>query len=203
MSPSCFPHVINLAVHAILDALPMAARRFREQAAAKGDTLDQAVLEYLEALESGLVGACRESVKSTRSSDIRREGFREMIQNGNFEGRFKTNLGEIILLPLLQLLRDSETRWSSTYNMILRYLQLYPVRDTLFIYLLLFEILIETFPGGAPFFPIPARDEHPRNFSPAVRGSTGPCICSLRSPPCPRVALCRAHAHYCTGAPCL
>jgi hypothetical protein len=63
-----------------------------------------------------------------RSNDTRREGFRETILDGNFRGLFTTDLGEKILLPLLQLLRDSETRWSSTYNMILRYLQLYPVR---------------------------------------------------------------------------
>ncbi|KAG9126261.1 hypothetical protein FRC07_004184 [Ceratobasidium sp. 392] len=61
-----------------------------------------------------------------RKSDIRCDGFSESIKLGNLHGHFKTEAGETLLLPVLQLLCDSETRWSSTYNMIKRYLELYP-----------------------------------------------------------------------------
>ncbi|QRW00609.1 hAT family dimerization protein [Ceratobasidium sp. AG-Ba] len=122
----CFPHVLNLSVNSVLTALPAAAKWYRDEADKKGETLDDEVIDYLVALESGLVNACRESVKAMRKSDLRRDGFSESIKLGNLHGYFKTKNGETLLLPVLQLLRDSETRWSSTYNMIKRYLELYP-----------------------------------------------------------------------------
>jgi hypothetical protein len=109
-------------VQAFLEALAATAHEFREAAAAKGDELDSSILAYLSALETGPVSICRESIKSMRSSDIHREGLRMAIQDGNFQAAFKTENGEILTLPLLELLRDCETRWSSTYNMISRYL---------------------------------------------------------------------------------
>lgn len=111
----------------INDALPTAARCFCKEAAAKGDSLDSETEGYLDALESGPVNICRESVKAMQSSDIRREGLREAICDGNFRGTFKTQDNKILTLPMLELLRDCETRWSSTHNMVKRYLQLYPV----------------------------------------------------------------------------
>ncbi|QRV87948.1 hAT family dimerization protein [Ceratobasidium sp. AG-Ba] len=122
----CFPHVLNLSVNSVLTALPAAAKWYRDEVDKKGETLDDEVIDYLVALESGLVNACRESVKAMRKSDLRRDGFSESIKLGNLHGYFKTKNGETLLLPVLQLLRDSETRWSSTYNMIKRYLELYP-----------------------------------------------------------------------------
>ncbi|QRV91329.1 hAT family dimerization protein [Ceratobasidium sp. AG-Ba] len=122
----CFPHVINLCVNTILKELPKAAEWFRDQAAANGDTLDGDVLDYLLALESCVVKTVRESVEGMRKSGQRRDGFAESTRLGNLHGLFKDELGESIILPVLQLLRDSKTRWSSTYNMIERYLKLYP-----------------------------------------------------------------------------
>ncbi|KAG8722863.1 hypothetical protein FRC08_004493 [Ceratobasidium sp. 394] len=121
-----FPHVIYLAVNAILKALPEAARRLREENAAQGYDLYPDISAYLDALESGIIAACRDSIRSMRSSDVRREEFRTTIQDGNFYSLFKTKYGEILILLALQLLCDSETRWSPTYNMIMRYLELYP-----------------------------------------------------------------------------
>jgi hypothetical protein len=114
----------------MLKDLPVAARLFREEVAATGDDLDEDICAYLDALESGVIGNCRESIRSLRSSDLRRERFLDSIKDGNLRGIFKTIAGLIKLLPVLQLLRDSETRWSSTYNMIIRYIELYPVRYT-------------------------------------------------------------------------
>ncbi|CAE6443976.1 unnamed protein product, partial [Rhizoctonia solani] len=122
----CIPHIINLTVQAMLDALPAAAARFREEVAAKGDELDGEIEEYLQALESGVVDLCRESVKALRSSDIRRQGLRDLILDGNFRGLFRSPDNKILLVPVLELLRDCLTRWSSTYLMIFRYLELYP-----------------------------------------------------------------------------
>ncbi|KAG9088674.1 hypothetical protein FS749_001982 [Ceratobasidium sp. UAMH 11750] len=122
----CYAHIINLVVVAMLKELPATAQLFREEAAAKGDDLDEIVSAYLDALDSGIVAGCRESIRSLRSSNLRREGFIDSIKDGNLRGTFKTAAGLVKLLPVLQLLRDSETRWSSTYNMIVRYIELYP-----------------------------------------------------------------------------
>ncbi|CAE6344915.1 unnamed protein product [Rhizoctonia solani] len=126
----CFPHVINLAVQALLDALPGVARQFREEADDQGiqfnPELDKDFLDYLRAMESDPVGVCRDSVNAMRSSDLRREGLQVTILDGNRQQLFKTLYGEVLFVSKLELLRDSKTRWSSTYMMILRYLMLYP-----------------------------------------------------------------------------
>jgi len=54
------------------------------------------------------------------------------IEDGNKSGKWKGKLpGNAETLPVVQLLRDCETRWSSTYLMIERLLLLYPVGDHL------------------------------------------------------------------------
>lgn len=86
-------------------------------------------------LGTGPVDACRDSVIAMRASDVRREGLQRVIRDGNFYNQFQTDDGEVIIVPTLQLLRDAPTRWSSTYEMIRRYLLLYPVRLRLIDYL--------------------------------------------------------------------
>ncbi|QRV99333.1 hAT family dimerization protein [Ceratobasidium sp. AG-Ba] len=122
----CFPHVINLVVRAILDALSSAAHEYRAAATAQGVVLDSLTEDYLAALESKPVEKLRSSVNAMRASGTRREGLQETIREGNFYNLFVNELGEAIEVPQLQLLRDCETRWSSTYNMICRYITLNP-----------------------------------------------------------------------------
>jgi hypothetical protein len=50
-----------------------------------------------------------------------------MIIEGNEKGWWTDPLGNPIQLPVMQLLQDCETQWSSTYLMIDRFLKLYPV----------------------------------------------------------------------------
>lgn len=123
----CFPHVINLVVQAFLDALADSARRFLEDMELEGVEIDSGTRAYLLALASAPVDMCRDSVRAMRSSDLRRDGLQEAIRTGNTQGLFATPGGRVFTIPQLQLLRDSETRWSSTYEMIQRYLELYPV----------------------------------------------------------------------------
>lgn len=83
--------------------------------------------EYNEALQRDPVRRCRNIVNALRKSDIRRKGLAETIEEGNNSpGGWN---GE--KLRVLQLLRDVETRWSSTFLMIDRVLELYPVRYTI------------------------------------------------------------------------
>ncbi|KZT21839.1 hypothetical protein NEOLEDRAFT_1072768, partial [Neolentinus lepideus HHB14362 ss-1] len=76
--------------------------------------------EYLEALNGDPVARARSLVTACRASDQRRTDFQKTIQEGNEGNLFDVNL------PENELLRDVDTRWSSTFLMIDRVLELYP-----------------------------------------------------------------------------
>lgn len=80
-------------------------------------------IKYADALAADPVGRVRSLVAACRASGQRREDLRAVIINGNETGRWESIGG----VPLLQLLRDCPTRWSSTYMMVDRALRLYPV----------------------------------------------------------------------------
>jgi hypothetical protein len=79
---------------------------------------------YTHALSLDPVGQTRRIVGVCRASGSRRKDLKSAIEEGN---KLKT-WGEII--RVVQLLRDCETRWSSTYNMIDRMMELYPVKPS-------------------------------------------------------------------------
>ena len=70
----------------------------------------------------------RRIIRFLRSSDQRREGFRNTIIDGNERDWFSPkNNPHSVRVPELQLLRDVKTRWDSVYLMLLRLRQLRPV----------------------------------------------------------------------------
>lgn len=73
-------------------------------------------MEYATAVQSDPVGRTRQIVTTCRKSGQHREGLQKLIATGS-----DTNV------RLVQLLRDCETRWSSTFNMIDRFIELHPV----------------------------------------------------------------------------
>ncbi|KAF5383852.1 hypothetical protein D9615_003798 [Tricholomella constricta] len=117
----CFPHIINLACQAILEAL--------KQTPALGLFLatESATKSYLQSLEADLIGTCRSVVAACRASGQRRQELRRIICEGNEKDTWRGELpNDEKHLKVLQLLRDCETRWSSTYLMIDRMIYLYP-----------------------------------------------------------------------------
>ncbi|KAJ7235800.1 hypothetical protein C8J57DRAFT_1088647, partial [Mycena rebaudengoi] len=74
---------------------------------------------YADALAKDPVGNTRHIVAACRGSGQRRADVRQIIEDGN-----KTALWKPI--PVVQLLRDCETRWSSTFLMSDRLTELYP-----------------------------------------------------------------------------
>lgn len=83
---------------------------------------------YIEALEQDLIGKCRSLVASCRASGQRRQALLKKIEEGNKSGYWKGKLEDgREEIRAVQLLRDCETRWSSTFNMIDRVLELYVV----------------------------------------------------------------------------
>ncbi|KAG6864121.1 hypothetical protein C0991_012332 [Blastosporella zonata] len=114
----CFPHIVNLACQAIMDALKITP-------AAHG--LNPANFQYLKSLELDLIGICRSVVNACQASSQCRQELKSTIREGNEKG---TWIGELkdgqTHLRVLQLLRDCKTHWSSTYLMIDRMIYLYP-----------------------------------------------------------------------------
>ena len=78
--------------------------------------------EYIEMLKTDVIAAARHLVTTCRASGQRREGFRQTIEEGNKNGTFGGRG-----LRVVTLLRDMDVRWSSTYLMVDRVLELYPV----------------------------------------------------------------------------
>jgi hypothetical protein len=77
---------------------------------------------YCHALQAHPIRKVRSLVAACRASGQRRYDLMTVIQQGN-----KENLWGMFSIPEWQLLRDCETRWSSSYLMIGRALTLYPV----------------------------------------------------------------------------
>ncbi|KAJ2927910.1 hypothetical protein H1R20_g9190, partial [Candolleomyces eurysporus] len=131
----CFPHVINLASGAVITALKAAAADFDNfftpERLAELKALPNWPI-YREALKRDIIGLPRSFISSCRTSSQRRQAFQDIITEGNLKGFW---IGKVAMprenddpnkLRNLQLLRDCETRWSSTVQMIGRYLYLLP-----------------------------------------------------------------------------
>lgn len=121
----CFPHVINIATQTILKELkenPMQPIRTNLEGALAPPSEHaehEATEQYVQALVADPVGKARNIVAACRKSGQRRSDLMTVIENGNNDESWN--------MRRLQLLRDCETRWSSTYLMNDRVLDLYPV----------------------------------------------------------------------------
>lgn len=87
-----------------------------------------AVEDYLEALTSDVLGVARKLIAACRISGKRREEFVDTIIKGNTNEAWVDDNGNLISRKTLELLRDCETRWSSTHLMVDRVLVMLPVR---------------------------------------------------------------------------
>ncbi|KAF8164877.1 hypothetical protein B0H34DRAFT_829528, partial [Crassisporium funariophilum] len=98
----CFPHVTNISTKTCLKHLT------------KLPSDDAEV-----ALEGNVVAAVRKLVNACRASGQRRKLLEEIIKEGNVNDTFD--------LRIVTLLRDIDTRWLSTFLMIDRLLEMYPL----------------------------------------------------------------------------
>jgi len=128
----CFPHVVNLACQAFLAELKK--NPTQPVLDSHGDTgYDKLELwKYLETYASALtgdpVGRVRSVVAACRASGQRRQGLKATIIEGNVSKRWIGKLPDgADTLPVVQLLRDCETHWSSSHLMVERVILLYPV----------------------------------------------------------------------------
>jgi hypothetical protein len=132
---SCFPHVINLAVKIGLKHLTEVSFfgdpelmdldldfTFDEELPPEELELD---LDYLESLRSDVVSRVRRYVTACRASGQRREEFEQIIKEGNESGGWGPEPKQ--QLRVVGLLKDVDTRWSSIFKMVDRFLEMYPV----------------------------------------------------------------------------
>lgn len=136
---SCFPHVINLAVQAIYAALKDGKGLEQQYLLGGFGCIDKAALErmtlppgvtkedYLAALTADVLGTARKVIATCRVSGKRREEFLDTILEGNLDETWVDDDGNPMSREALQLLRDCETRWSSTFLMVDRFLVMLPV----------------------------------------------------------------------------
>jgi len=132
--------VINLAVQAIYETLKDGSGsdtqyllgnipEFTEEELHAMPLPDGVSIEdYRTALAADIIGMARKLVAACRVSGQRREDFELTIREGNDAGHWTDSEGNPLPLPVLQLLRDCETRWSSTFFLLDRVLTLLPVR---------------------------------------------------------------------------
>jgi len=84
-------------------------------------------VEYWEALKDNIVASAQRLVTACRASGQRREDFESTIEVGNENGGWGDPPS---LLRIVGLLKDVDTRWSLTFLMIDRVLELYLVSNT-------------------------------------------------------------------------
>ncbi|KAK6996343.1 ribonuclease H-like domain-containing protein [Favolaschia claudopus] len=117
----CFPHIINIATQTVLTELkdnPIIPV-LNSSSSLRPDKLSA----YADALSTDPVDHGRKIVAACRASGQRRKGLKDVINQGNATKCWPTEGG---VLNCLQLLRDCDTRWSSTYNMNDRVIVLHP-----------------------------------------------------------------------------
>ncbi|KAL1732078.1 hypothetical protein EV714DRAFT_207673 [Schizophyllum commune] len=120
----CFPHVVNIAVKAglkvlsiTLPSLPSKSRKTSTTASGGSTSTFPSPPSSAPTSFSNLI--------AIRASGLRREDFETLIREGNTNKEWLGNDGKFLELPVLALLRDVDTRWSSTFLMINRLLVLY------------------------------------------------------------------------------
>ncbi|KAL1741277.1 hypothetical protein HDZ31DRAFT_14088, partial [Schizophyllum fasciatum] len=122
----CFPHVVNIAVKAGIKALHnLSLYDYDPVSNPEGFKMALELLSdiaYQEALKADIVSKARKLINAIRASGQRREAFEKTIETQNSLGGW----GEPRqLLRIVGLLKDVDTRWSSTLIMIDRLLELY------------------------------------------------------------------------------
>ncbi|OSD08725.1 hypothetical protein PYCCODRAFT_1356822 [Trametes coccinea BRFM310] len=121
----CFPHVVNISVQRSLRALDPTDPSFDAYDPDIEGDLNAALSsdpDYADALLQNPIKAARTLIQKARQSGQRREEFERIVADCVRNGTF----GEGLEPGGTQLLRDVDTRWSSTFLMIDRLLSLYP-----------------------------------------------------------------------------
>jgi hypothetical protein len=116
---------VNIAVQTILKELK--ENGYDPVIATSADPMGPSakLIEYATAVKSDPVGGTRGVVAVWRKFGLRHEDWKQVINTGNSCNAW----GPDVVIRPVQLLRDCETCWSSTFNMVDRLIELYPVSN--------------------------------------------------------------------------
>ncbi|THH19265.1 hypothetical protein EUX98_g8810 [Antrodiella citrinella] len=106
----CFPHIVNLAVKAILSEITQL--KYASMDAEEFIPITQPSRTFAAAIDRDPIAIVRSLIRTIRASSLRRQYFETIQRRLNPDS------------PPRQLLRDVDTRWSSTFYMIDRALDL-------------------------------------------------------------------------------
>jgi len=126
----CFPHIINIAVQAVLSMMSSVGAPDGDDDDPDDET-DEENTDKRRGFGQTFEAACaqdpiarlRKIVVAIRSSGQRRDAFQSWIESGNKSGLFVLQNKPVQIEPR-QLLRDVRTRWDSTYQMIKRCIEM-------------------------------------------------------------------------------
>ncbi|KAH7876160.1 uncharacterized protein C8R40DRAFT_1043014, partial [Lentinula edodes] len=134
----CFPHVINIAVKtglSFVTTLPPLQNGQTDDDGLSADEISAVLFdnpnnseEYRNALASDLISRVRHLVNLCRASGNRRDDFRNTVlsMRNSVDDESDYSDTTMLLERVVVLLRDVDTRWSSTFFMVDRFLELYP-----------------------------------------------------------------------------
>ncbi|KIK77307.1 hypothetical protein PAXRUDRAFT_167311 [Paxillus rubicundulus Ve08.2h10] len=114
----CLPHIYNICVQHMLDNYTDAdfthcPWTWKNLA---GKVIDRD--SYINSVCTDPIGYGRDVMHTVHLSGQRWTNFWETILSGNEQEWFINDTGDIVKLPVVQLLCDIRTRWDSTYYMI-------------------------------------------------------------------------------------
>ncbi|TEB10196.1 hypothetical protein FA13DRAFT_1653250, partial [Coprinellus micaceus] len=120
----CFPHIVNLAVKAGLAHLTQ-LNIFEDNEIDTDISILISNPMYVQLLQDDTIKRARQLVHFIRDSGQRREDFIAVIKKDNEDGSWgKDSEGKNIELRVVGLLKDVDTRWSSTFFMVDRVIEL-------------------------------------------------------------------------------
>lgn len=115
----CYAHIVDLSSKRVIDNLPSNSEPDDSNSDAANSDEDHVPTR-------NQVGHARSVVRAVRGSGMRRDTFRDVINNGNANKWFMEG-SKVVALKELQLLHDVRTRWDSVYRMLNRLRELRPV----------------------------------------------------------------------------
>jgi len=122
----CFPHIINIAVQHVLKKMSSVEVPDNDddpQVAAGTNEGRRFGQSFEDACAQDPIARLRRIVMAIRSSGQRRDALMRWIETGNQSGLFVLN-NKQVQIQQKQLLRDVQTRWDSTYQMIKRCIEM-------------------------------------------------------------------------------
>ena len=124
----CFPHIIHICVTHVLKSFTDAELTAVADAWIGAFPDEEEREAYAEAVGSDPMEKCHDLIWNIHASGFRRDEFMDTIRTGNVKNWFKSDDGEPVQVPELELLRDSKMCWDSCcLPMANRFRALWPV----------------------------------------------------------------------------